>query len=928
MHKFLRKTMAATVFALGLAACGDDVTVTPPPETPETPNITSFSVGPATVTLQVGQTAQASYNLQTKPGVNGTVAWVSSAPAVATVSAAGVITAVAPGNASITGTATAGGQTAAGTIGVTVGAITPASVSIQSITAGLLTLPVNLSNVAGQIEINLNFNPGNQIIDSVVTYIGTKRAAVQTFSANTIPPVGPISMSVNTANYTKNPTAGTTTVDFFNGPTTVSAQVFPKNSGSQGAVNCTNSPSNPNCSTNTFSLVLNNVDGWAANVTKPTNVQISSAASPAPGQTFWGGPGTAGVVSAQLFPVIYTPGRSITTVTWTIGGCATVTQTALPFTRTWGYTAAPANAQSACTAYQWTGGNRDNVIVTNAIDNASNTYALPFAGLIPNTVVFASTPDSIRLDYVAPSVTTPTIARTAPAVTGWVNASFSFAPAASTDGGVGVRATADRAYTYTGCGATAVAMPTATGADIPECSTNFIGGTPGLGSPGTAPYRVTMTESDRLGNVGTSTATQTFGVDKTNPAIRFNVTGVGADTIFTASAPTGAHFYLADFIDERSGFNLSLAGTTAQRHSLARAGHAWATGQCIVAAAAAVPGATFVTDQQCALTNVTSYGGVGGDGWQAGMQVTLNGRAQSYHGYRTQVTDAAGNNSNIITRKSLIDTQAPFATGLTVPTLITNAGFNLAPTLADSVELRFLSMRLDYPNVGELRYPQQAIGTRFDDVITSPFGTAQNPPTGAPYVRRIEAVTGDVWPGVPPAPATNVAAAPVNVKPTAAMFFAFDVANPAFLTVSPLAAIFDLGVENGVSFNTFNTGNVTNRVDYWRVIPTVATTNQFNSTTPLRAQALTLTNTPNPPFVRVDFYRVDGGVSHYLGSSSAPIASDQGTFRSWVYALPTPYQATWDGTAQGTVVAGTIVRAVGVTAAGDGLATVATTMVP
>ena len=105
------------------------------------------------------------------------------------------------------------------------------------------------------------------------------------------------------------------------------------------------------------------------------------------------------------------------------------------------------------------------------------------------------------------------------------------------------------------------------------------------------------------------------------------------------------------------------------------------------------------------------------------------------------------------------------------------------------------------------------------------------------------------------------------------------------------------------------------------MIPTVATTNQFGSIVPLRAQAVSPTNTPNSPFVRVDFYRWNG-VSHwdYLGSSTTAIGSDQGTYRSWVYQLAAPYATRWDGVAQASAVAATnVVAAVGVTAAGDGI---------
>lgn len=973
MFNFYRKTLVVSVLALGLAACGDDVTITEPTPIPPTPvpNITSFTVAPSAVTLVAGQTVQVGTTLQLAPGLTGTVAFISGTTTVATVSASGLITAVAPGSAVITATATSGGQTSVATVGVTVVPVSPASISIASVTQGLLTLPVNLSNVNGQIEINLNFDPGGQLIDSVVSYIGNKRAAVQSFSANAIPASGPIAMSVNTANFRKNfnqagvATPGATQVDFLNGPTTVNAIVYPKATIGQSAGNCTNAPPGVPavCSSNTFSIIMNNTDSWAADMTKPTTSAISNASSAAPGQTFWGGPAAGSAVSATLYPVIYTPGRSISTVTWTIGGCSNVVQTALPFTRSFGYTAAPQSAQTACN-YQWTGGNRDNVIVAAAIDNGSNVYG-PFAGLIPNTVVFNSTPDSIRLDYVAPTVQTPVITRTAPAVTGWVNAAFSLVPTAnSTDNAaVGIRATPDRAFFYNApnCGgATAVSFD-GTGNTIPECATNLIGGTPGLGSPGTAPYRAYMTESDRLGNVGTSSQTQTFGVDKTNPLIRNGIAGVSAggaylaaqgtanqDSTFRASKPVPAagvpsgspagNYFRAEFIDERSGFynNGIPDGTpiSAQRHSLSTAGHFNNLGLCVVGAGPI--GAAFITAPTCTLVNIAT--GAGGflrnDGWMGGQQVDVPVQ-EGYYTYRSNVIDQAGNTSTTtLLNRTLVNTVSPFSTGLAVPGTITAAGFNIGATFADSAEVTRSSMQLRYPALANLtaagdhdsvRYTREVVGTAFNDVITSPFTGLINPSTGAPYVRHMEVVTAAAWDGLADPAPSNVQAAPTNTKPTAVSAWAWNhgstLSGGPAPTPSLEIALPPLNVQNGITFNTFNTGNVVNPLRHFRVIPTVATTDQFGSTTPLRAQAVSGNSNPNAPFVRVDFYRYNtvGAFWSYLGSSTTPVVRDQGTNRSYVWSLATPYVADWAGAAQGVVATGNKIAAVGVTAAGDGI---------
>lgn len=974
MRSFYRNFVMAGVLSLGLAACGDDVTIPvtpPPPPPPETPNITSFSVAPTSATIAPGTFVQASATLITKPGVTGTVSWESSNPAVATVDNTGLITAVTQGATVVTATATAGGQTATASVGVTVRPIQPAQVSIKSITTGLTNLPVNVSNVFGQIEITLNFDPGEQIVDSVAVFIGNKRAAKQSYA--TSPSAGDIVLSVNTANYTKNSTTGVATVDFQNGATTISAAVYPRGSSATA--------------TNSVQVVLNNADGWAADMSAPSAMANSGA-----NLTYWGGPTAGGLTTVTVYPVIYTPGRSIATVSFAAGGCTPFVDTALPFRASFGYTAAGATAPNCggATGYEWTGGARDNVVVTNAIDNTNNAY--PLTPLIANTVVLGSTPDSLRFDWRSPGLPAPSIVRVAPAVTGWVNGSFNFlnwSTGSVAEAGVGLRATRDRATTYSApnCGgATGVAMPNGTGADIPECATNTIGGAPGIANS-TAPYRVTGTESDRLGNVGTSPMTPHFGVDKTNPQIRWGVAGVGtggaytasiatADSTFRASKPVAStNFWRAEFIDERSGFyNNGVpdgAGVAAQSHALSSAGHVRNMGACFMPMGNAVTptiASTFYTAPGCLaagqeyvdfVANLISIDGVPltgrdgelrNDGWMAGVQLDIP-TAEAYWSYGSNVTDAAGNLSSSIQRGTLVNAVSPFATliGSISGGTITSAQFGFSGTLADSAEIVAQSMMVAYPNLDAIpgavgtdsaRYTRTSVGTAFNDVITSPYTASVSPATGAPYVRHLEVVNATAWDGLADPAPSNIVAAPTTTKPTDVVVWAWN--HGSTLTGGPapgrsaITSIPALLVQDGVSMNTFNFGadgvaggtganadNLTNPVRHWRIIPTLATTDQFGSTTPLRAQAVSSTSNPNAPFVRVDFYRYVAAdlAWSYLGSATTPVARDQGTNRSWVWALPTAsFVPAWNGAAQGAIVSTNIVAAVGVTAAGDGVA--------
>lgn len=946
------------------------VTVTAQPMALQT-----LTVTPQTITIGPGSSQLITATATSATGA--TIAYVNNAanaasgcPGVATANTnastgSTTITAVSSGACVVTITATGSGPGLAtnslqATVAINV--ITP-QISINSITTGQTNIPVAVNNVNGQIEINLNFQPSGLPIDSVVVRMaqpdGLRRVALQNFGG-AIPAAGILSLSVNTANFVKNPAAPSVTIDLLNGPSTVSAQVYPRGSTGSTATNCTNNPTDPTCAS-PVAIVLNNTDGWTADITKPSVNAVSTG-----NITYWGGP-TANA-SATVYPVVYTAGRSVSNAIWTLGACSLDTTGVLAAsnggrtqqgrTRSFGYTAN--GALESCTSYENNGGTRDNVTVLSAQDNTNNSYAL--TPLISNTVVFNATPDSLRLDYKAPSVNTPSITRTLPAVTGWVNAGFSFINFSSSDFGVGLRATRDRAASYTsvncsGVTASAVAMPTGTGADINgtvACPTNFIGGTPGLA--GTAPWTVAGTESDRLGNVGMSSATQTFGTDYTLPNIRWGLVDAGlalppayggtatdpVDSIYAAAKPVaGTNEFRAEYLDDRAGFYNAgdydgVNDIAAQSHFLTTAGHLNPTGVCLVAAASTTPGATFVTNPACGFIRITlAVAGVRVDGWKAGQRVNVP-LPEGYYGYKTWVTDAAGNMSATLFRATLVNTASPFSTGLGVPATLTPTVFNFNATHADSAEVIAQSMQLSYPllpTVAAARYSRGSIGTAFDDVISSPLAVNISPSTGAVYARGIENTTAAAFPAV------NVQAYPAlgaGVKPTNVTVWSWNVGSvqttgPA-PSVSATIVIPGLNVQSGTGVQAWNTANPTIAVNHWRVISTIASTNQFGSTTPLRSQVVSPTNAPNPPFARVDFYRLDVGGTwwNYIGSSSTALGTDQGTYRSWIYALANAsFVNAWNtSAAQTAIAAGESIIAVGVLSNGDAVSTQLTVMIP
>jgi hypothetical protein len=160
--KWLRGLSVAAVAAFALAACEDTVVNVPPAEPPPPPPIT-ITVTPAQLTLDVGQTQQVVATVSGGPeGTSRAVNFSSSDTNVATVSAAGLVTAVGSGTATIIAAAAADPDVRAG-VGVTVRPDAPteqASVTIQGVTVGGTTQPVNPGNVTGQVDVLLNVQRG------------------------------------------------------------------------------------------------------------------------------------------------------------------------------------------------------------------------------------------------------------------------------------------------------------------------------------------------------------------------------------------------------------------------------------------------------------------------------------------------------------------------------------------------------------------------------------------------------------------------------------------------------------------------------------------------------------------------------------------------------------------------------------------------
>lgn len=915
-------TATSTVDATKSAALA--VTVVPVPN-----NLIGLSVAPTNANLGVGGTVQLVPSATTSGSPAVTYTYASSNTGVATVSNSGLVTAVGNGTAVITTTATT--STNSLSVATTIN-VASASVSILSITTGALNTPVNIANVAGQIEVTMNISAGNQTLDSVRVRLGNQPAATQGFTVNGAPNA-PVTLSINTAAYTINADSSST-VRYLNGQTGVTADLFVR--GASGPT-----------ASNTITINLNNTDTFHARWTLP-----ATSATSATGFIWYGGPNTFTRINA--IPVMYS-GNTVTSATihmdnanvfgqdaaclvnGTTTGAVTVTDATAPFTGDFSCSGVTLTAVQPGVLNSLRADGNAGPGAVGAVNGAGHTILFANAAILTASNAAAPNIAPVRIDVQAPSFAVApslTNALVAGQITGWVNAATVlgsttavFTTANVTDAGVGLNATRTLTHQYQGCPFVSTTASKVwvsydgTGNTIPECATDFTGGaTPG-------PYEARAQETDRLGNLGTSGNSGRFGVDKTAPTTRWGTATSAANSVSAVSRT-----FQSEAFDDRAGFQQNAAHT----HFLARASGATPTGVCAVGTTPTGGiGTAFVTAPACGRVADNVVYPVLGDGFNQGSAILIN--TAGYATYSSAWTDQAGNSTVLGTRIVAVDPALPSVTGLNVPAGITATAFPaFALTYTDDVEGTDYSFGLNYPAVGVTRYPRRTQNTRFDDTISTPGQFTFTSPYGLPFVRRIEIVcsaaaapsancagANQVQPSVAGTNPTDATAKPDQVQGTA-----FDVLGSASapFSSSPFVAILAGNVQNGTNFEAWNGANAANAIGTWSIIPLAA---GFNAGAGLKAQVVTTTNSTNAPFARVDFYRVNAGEWYYFGSSTSAVPGNNTTNRFWTYLFSgTPANTPFNTTAQAGASAGDVFIAVGVTSAGDGLSTLSTILVP
>jgi len=860
------------------------------------PAVRNVTVSPNSVVMAPGGNQQFVANIDADPGADRTVTWSSSNAAAGSINAtSGVFTAVASTTTQVSTTVTATVGGVAGSAAVVVRPPTPATISIQNITVtGTPGNTANANNIFGSIDVNLNVDPGEQVVQRVEVLIDGQVAGTQTLSAAQAEALriagafenveeAIVSVQINTAEFSST----TGVAKFANGAHQMSARAIIQG-GQQTA-------------TPSSQLTFNNQSGATIVVTNNNGTDAASAVNPGTGLSWIGGSITLNVVG-----VSYVAGTTVSSVnacslfgiTQNIpltNGTATVTMTE---GSTWDGTQNRVGGYLSTTA--------ESVACTGATLSNGQPMVVGGAGQPTTPILNFGAPGTtnaampalqvLRLDNSAPGVASanavaqPAITINTASLGVWVNAATTFGA-----GQVGIPSTSTLNTTDLGSDAVTVAVhigPTLTSA---SGSCNLTGLTAQTAASAltetivSTAYRGRVVFKDGLGNQSCqdlapgATVSGTFGADFTPPSnVTLTFSDANTNDFFYNATSPAVNYILASTGDNASGISATTPGLV----SILR-DNSTGNPTCVVG------GTNCAQVAVAAIANIT--GGSAGEG---------------YYNLTAQMSDVAGNvaPAPAFMRRYLVDATAPTFTG--------NVGMNAqysgnAPAAftnllaSDNLDLNQLFGVVDYTGAAgiSIQYPSQSLGS-FGLPLEKSFSGTYTIPS---LIRCINAANSF---------AVNAAAEAVQIT-----FSATDQANNVG-TVAPVAGALQAALDNcgavgnlpaPAFINTFNDSPV--------VYPGTAKTQVSKSGLTSGANAATanltvvadvsLDNAPEP-FTRVEFYYQNAAGNYVLiGQAGAGQLNQTVTNRTWTYTF------SWDPDATVPTNAATNVIAIGIDAQGD-----------
>lgn len=877
-------------------------------------SISGVSVTPLTASLVVGQTTQAAATVSGSAACVAAqlnVSWVSLSPAIASVNAAtGLITGLADGNAVIRATSTQDLNKSA-TLAVTVTTPDPATISIQSITTGVLNVPVVLTAVMGQIELSLNIDRGDKTLDRVEAVIGGQVVASQTFTTQpSAPAAAPanapvvVVLSVNTAQVRKLAN-GLFVPVIFNGQSAIAANLF---------VVGTSTP----IASNAVPVVMSNLDAMVAGPLT-TNPASSTPSFPVGATTFF-----KGAVNWQSENYIAF-GRT----TLTVAALTGFSQTSALCGAGAGVLSSTNPTAGISISGAWTcAGVEGGVTITGfatagtfgaglGLDGSTSTPAAVHSVVGTGFTLGGETrwnliagptpaPASVAIDNKGPTVCVHgslTGTCTAGEVVAfndlfdqfWINGSYTFgSDIESSDGGTGV-ASEQAYFRAVGDLTCSTTTPISSGAALTETLTSD--GTP-------EGHRICATATDNIGNVSVLAGPSNFfGVDKVAASVRLagstaatpsiapstasTVSATANTTIYGDATPTGVmpatDVWGLEAIDTRAGFNQNAVAGFPAVQTLSRLAPLGAT-SC------------------AAFTNPLST--VLSDNWvRTPVLVFLDcALGLGYYNYSGHVVDRAGNASAAIVRNFARDhVAAPSlaSIGASTPLFTAGATANFFVFGSDDLEIIEGDLAISYPNLGliaasieGITYPLANIGgaARWDGLLNN-IVTAQTIGVASLLGRVDFTCTAAAAPYASCAGADAVAT-------TAANFNTVNTTNDGQNPDSARAAAFDVSsnVSGSVATGllTAQTTDVAQQwvgadLITWKIISTAATT--------VVVEHKASTSITAPFFDSVFLVRDNDPIAglpstgtelRVCGTFPAPVLTDNGVNRFWTYTITKP----------------------------------------
>jgi hypothetical protein len=880
------------------------IAIVPVTVMPAYTGVRSVTASPPSMSLLPGQSQAIAATVDADSKVSRDVRFEIDRSSVATVTAQGVVTGVAPGTARVTVRSVADPSVTAA-VAVTVRPPSPTRVSIQALTSGGTSNPVNLENVRGQVDAVVNVEPGEaplERVNLVVTNNGRdtvvasqnyaaaaaaerrevlRRAQSAADSALAEHTVAPIILSFRTNAFD----TATGAVAFRNGPTSVKVV----------AISTLTSGDKQQEASSSLVAMLNNYDGFLVSVRGMSKTGILSALDANGRRWIQAGRGLLVTSKPVAFSGHAVGGRTISfpasspvaSVSSTKPGESVDTLLL------------PPEFVSTTTGEGYLSGELPSMIAADSLGNAMslvpsiNTVANgPGAGILnaQPTYLTGTRLEGIRIDDSAPPAASFSIGMTGNNVENWVNGSYKFSSGFTglvPDPGVGLLVNNVNPTPET---AAVMFFAFGNGLDTTDVQT----ASQLLGSNSNTDYKAIARYNDRLGNTRTvelkgnaKHSLASFGVDLTPPKLRYTTGSLigrtlisdGADSAFAdAKGILGPRAFSIQANDDGTQSGLLEKGISV---SLAR------VSQPILPGGAGTSTCLMGTPTICdPLLQSTGYEGEVDGYLQFTVALDTTNTPDGYYTFTATVQDKAGNVATRV-KHALFDagkgTSAPVLSGLFPSTMLVGGqSAQFLVTATDNVELASGGVLIRYPNLPGTtqmfgyKMPQSgtAIGTAFDATLTSPLTGTHVAFTIPNFIRGLESV------GANDAPQSY----PANAKPDAINGWVRDFSPVGdFGSLDANRALDPALVQSPTSTTPgFKAAAGTpNELTFWRRA----------GTTGMAFQAVGITGQGVLQFTRVLLARreeptgltLNPSVWHVISELTTPVGADNGVTRTWTY---------------------------------------------